>query len=82
MAHQDEFLTHGLQVLAHVNALRECLAPLAEVVVFLFTASEEEDTGVGMLLRQLCYHLLHEGRGVDLALVGSKGCDADEMGGG
>ena len=77
VAHEDEFLVHRLKMLTDEDAGGEFLAPFREVLVLLLASSKEEDARVGMLEGQLTNDLVHQWSGVDLPLVGRKGCNAD-----
>ena len=80
VAHQYQFLTHVLQLLAYIDALLELLAPLVEILLFLLSAPKEKNMGVGVLLRQLRYHQLHQRGRINLAFMGCKRSNADEWG--
>ena len=79
MAHQDQFLIHRLTVLRYRQALGVAFRPLAEIFVFLFTTTEEEDAGLGVFLEQLLDDLFHQPWRIDLSLVGRKGSNADPL---
>ena len=76
MAHQYQFLLHGLQVFADVDAGTDFPAPFSECLRFLLAFAEKENPAFGIFGKYLVDDLAHQAWRIDFALVGGKGGDA------
>lgn len=77
MTHQNQFLSDGVQILRHMDALLELVAPQWELLILLRSSAKEENLGIRIFLCQQGDHLLHQSGRVDLSFMGCERSDTD-----